>query len=84
LTAYRAGGQANLSGLHQCANREPLAISRHKAVSCNCTASGMTIGSESGYCRNVSSPKRIKPQTSAGASITIDKSGIAGVSGDDS
>uniref|UniRef100_UPI001917C4A4 DUF2345 domain-containing protein n=1 Tax=Psychrobacter sp. Pi2-51 TaxID=2774132 RepID=UPI001917C4A4 len=36
---------------------------------------GMTIGSESGQV-NVSSPKRIKLQTSAGASITIDESGI--------
>uniref|UniRef100_UPI001919DC07 DUF2345 domain-containing protein n=1 Tax=Psychrobacter sp. Pi2-51 TaxID=2774132 RepID=UPI001919DC07 len=36
---------------------------------------GMTIGSESGQV-NISSPKRIKLQTSAGASITIDDSGI--------
>ncbi|WP_201590365.1 hypothetical protein [Psychrobacter fozii] len=35
----------------------------------------MTIGSESGQV-NVSSPKRIKLQTSGGASITIDDSGI--------
>ncbi|MGO3645355.1 MAG: DUF2345 domain-containing protein, partial [Psychrobacter sp.] len=36
---------------------------------------GMTIGSESGQV-NLSSPKRIKLQTSGGASITIDDSGI--------
>ena len=35
----------------------------------------MTIGSESGQV-TVSSPKRIKLQTSAGASITIDASGV--------
>ena len=69
------GGQADLSGLHISANREPLAIQAQGGELQLHSQQGMTIGSESGQV-NVSSPKRIKLQTSAGASITIDDSGI--------
>ncbi|MBE0407695.1 DUF2345 domain-containing protein [Psychrobacter sp. AOP22-C1-22] len=69
------GGQASLSGLHISANREPLAIQAQGGELQLHSQLGMTIGSESGQV-NVSSPKRIKLQTSAGASITIDDSGI--------
>lgn len=69
------GGQVDLSGLHISANREPLAIQAQGGELQLHSQRGMTIGSESGQV-NVSSPKRIKLQTSAGASITIDDSGI--------
>lgn len=69
------GGQADLSGLHISANREPLAIQAQGGELQLHSQQGMTIGSESGQV-NISSPKRIKLQTSAGASITIDDSGI--------
>lgn len=69
------GGQAALSGLHISANREPLGIQAQGGELQLHAQQGMTIGSESGQV-NVSSPKRIKLQTSAGASITIDDSGI--------
>ncbi|MBE0407710.1 DUF2345 domain-containing protein, partial [Psychrobacter sp. FME6] len=69
------GGQADRSGLHISANREPLAIQAQGGELQLHSQLGMTIGSESGQV-NLSSPKRIKLQTSAGASITIDDSGI--------
>ena len=69
------GGQADRSGLHISANREPLAIQAQGGELQLHSQQGMTIGSESGQV-NVSSPKRIKLQTSSGASITIDDSGI--------
>lgn len=69
------GGQAALSGLHISVNREPLGIQAQGGELQLHSQQGMTIGSESGQV-NVSSPKRIKLQTSAGASITIDDSGI--------
>ncbi|ERL54930.1 contractile injection system protein, VgrG/Pvc8 family [Psychrobacter aquaticus] len=69
------GGQANLSGLHISANREPLGIQAQGGELQLHSQQGMKIGSESGQV-NVSSPKRIKLQTGAGASITIDDSGI--------
>lgn len=69
------GGQAAASGLHMSANREPLAIQAQGGELRLNSQLGMTIGSEAGVV-NISSPKRIKLQTSAGASITIDESGI--------
>ncbi|MER1973943.1 MAG: DUF2345 domain-containing protein, partial [Psychrobacter alimentarius] len=69
------GGQANLSGLHISANTKPVAIQAQGGELQLHSQQSMTIGSESGPV-NVSSPKRIKLQTSAGASITIDDSGI--------
>ncbi|SLJ84263.1 DUF2345 domain-containing protein [Psychrobacter sp. DAB_AL43B] len=69
------GGQADRSGLHISANREPLAIQAQGGELQLHSQQSMTIGSESGQV-NLSSPKRIKLQTSAGASITIDDSGI--------
>ena len=69
------GGQATLSGLHISANREPLGIQAQGGELQLHSQQSMTIGSESGQV-NVSSPKRIKLQTSSGASITIDDSGI--------
>ena len=69
------GGQAAVSGLHMSANREPLAIQAQGGELRLNSQLGMTIGSESGQV-NVSSPKRIKLQTSAGASITIDDTGV--------
>lgn len=69
------GGQANLSGLHISANREPIGIQAQGGELQLHSQQGMKIGSESGQV-NISSPKRIKLQTSAGASITIDDSGI--------
>ncbi|PKG36796.1 DUF2345 domain-containing protein, partial [Psychrobacter sp. Sarcosine-3u-12] len=69
------GGQVDLSGLHISANREPLAIQAQGGELQLHSQQSMTIGSASGQV-NVSSPKRIKLQTSAGASITIDDSGI--------
>lgn len=69
------GGQASTSGLHMSANREPLAIQAQGGELRLNSQLGMTIGSESGQV-NISSPKRIKLQTSAGASITIDDSGV--------
>ncbi|MGB2786305.1 DUF2345 domain-containing protein, partial [Psychrobacter sp.] len=62
-------------GLHISANREPIGIQAQGGELQLHSKRGMTIGSESGQV-NVSSPKRIKLQTSAGASITIDDSGI--------
>ncbi|MGO3119052.1 MAG: DUF2345 domain-containing protein [Moraxellaceae bacterium] len=68
-------GQATLSGLHISANREPLAIQAQGGELQLHSQLDMIIGSESGQV-NISSPKRIKLQTSAGASITIDESGV--------
>lgn len=68
-------GQADLSGLHISTNREPLAIQAQGGELQLHSQQSMMIGSESGQV-NLSSPKRIKLQTSAGASITIDDSGI--------
>ncbi|MEN6671365.1 contractile injection system protein, VgrG/Pvc8 family, partial [Psychrobacter sp. B38] len=69
------GGQADLSGIHISANTKPVAIQAQGGELQLHSQQGMTIGSESEQV-NVSSPKRIKLQTSAGASITIDDSGI--------
>lgn len=69
------GGQAALSGMHVSANRKPLGIQAQGGELQMHSQQGMMIGSELGHV-NVSSPKRIKLQTSAGASITIDDSGI--------
>lgn len=69
------GGQAAQSGLHISANTKPVAIQAQGGELQLHSQQSMTIGSESGQV-NVSSPKRIKLQTSAGASITIDDSGI--------
>ena len=74
-TLSGVGGQTAMSGLHMSANREPLAIQAQGGELQLHSQQSMTIGSESGQV-NVSSPKRIKLQTSAGASITIDDSGI--------
>ena len=69
------GGQTAMSGLHMSANREPVAIQAQGGELQLHSQLSMTIGSASGQV-NVSSPKRIKLQTSAGASITIDESGV--------
>jgi uncharacterized protein (DUF2345 family) len=69
------GGQAGQSGLHISANSKPVAIQAQGGELQLHSQQSMTIGSESGQV-NVSSPKRIKLQTSGGASITIDDSGI--------
>ena len=69
------GGQAGLSGLNISANTKPVAIQAQGGELQLHSQQSMTIGSESGQV-NVSSPKRIKLQTSGGASITIDDSGI--------
>ncbi|MGM8909102.1 contractile injection system protein, VgrG/Pvc8 family [Psychrobacter sp. 1U1] len=69
------GGQAQLSGLHVSANTKPLAIQAQGGELQLHSQQSMTIGSESGQI-NIASPKRIKLQTSAGASLTIDESGI--------
>ena len=69
------GGQDAASGLHMSANREPLSIQAQGGELRLNSQLGITIGSESGQV-NISSPKRIKLQTSAGASITIDDSGV--------
>ncbi len=69
------GGQADLSGIHISANTKPVAIQAQGGELQLHSQQGMTIGSESGQV-NLSSPKRIKLQTSAGASITIDDNGI--------
>ncbi|MGO1283046.1 MAG: DUF2345 domain-containing protein, partial [Moraxellaceae bacterium] len=69
------GGQAGLSGLNISANTKPVAIQAQGGELQLHSQQSMTIGSESGQV-NLSSPKRIKLQTSAGASITIDDSGI--------
>ncbi|MFZ2554416.1 DUF2345 domain-containing protein, partial [Psychrobacter urativorans] len=74
-TLSGVGGNAGQSGLHMSANREPLAIQAQGGELQLHSQQSMTIGSESGQV-NISSPKRIKLQTSAGASITIDDSGI--------
>ncbi|WP_201578436.1 contractile injection system protein, VgrG/Pvc8 family [Psychrobacter okhotskensis] len=68
-------GQAALSGLHISANTKPVAIQAQGGELQLHSQQSMTIGSEAGQV-NISSPKRIKLQTSAGASITIDDSGI--------
>jgi uncharacterized protein (DUF2345 family) len=70
-----AGGQADLSGLHISANTKPVAIQAQGGELQLHSQQSMTIGSESGQV-NLSSPKRIKLQTSGGASITIDDGGI--------
>ncbi|MBH0096162.1 DUF2345 domain-containing protein [Psychrobacter sp. NZS113] len=69
------GGQAGQSGLHISANSKPVAIQAQGGELQLHSQQSMTVGSESGQV-NVSSPKRIKLQTSGGASITIDDSGI--------
>ena len=69
------GGQDAASGLHMSANREPLSIQAQGGELRLNSQLGITIGSESGQV-NISSPKRIKLQTTAGASITIDASGV--------
>ncbi len=69
------GGQAQLSGLHISANTKPLAIQAQGGELQLHSQQSMTIGSESGQV-NIASPKRIQFQTSAGASLTIDESGI--------
>ncbi|WP_201583250.1 contractile injection system protein, VgrG/Pvc8 family [Psychrobacter immobilis] len=69
------GGQADQSGLHISANTKPVAIQAQGGELQLYSQLSMTIGSESGQV-NISSPKRIMLQTSAGASITIDDSGI--------
>ncbi|MGP9828532.1 DUF2345 domain-containing protein [Psychrobacter sp. AOP1-A1-60] len=69
------GGQTAQSGLHISANSKPVAIQAQGGELQLHSQQSMTVGSESGQV-NVSSPKRIKLQTSAGASITIDDSGI--------
>ena len=74
-TLSGVGGNAGQSGLHMSANREPVAIQAQGGELQLHSQQCMTIGSASGQV-NVSSPKRIKLQTSAGASITIDDSGI--------
>ena len=74
-TLSGVGGNAGQSGLHMSANREPLAIQAQGGELQLHSQQSMTIGSASGQV-NVSSPKRIKLQTSGGASITIDDSGI--------
>lgn len=74
-TLSGVGGQTAMSGLHMSANREPVAIQAQGGELQLHSQLLMTIGSASGQV-NVSSPKRIKLQTSAGASITIDDSGI--------
>ncbi|WP_435950799.1 contractile injection system protein, VgrG/Pvc8 family [Psychrobacter sp. DM8] len=68
-------GQAAMSGLHISANTGPVAIQAQGGELQLHSQLGMTIGSASGQV-NISSPKRIKFQTSAGASLTIDESGI--------
>ena len=68
-------GQAKASGLHISANTKPLSVQAQGGELQLHSQLGMTIGSESGQV-NISSPKRIKLQTSAGASITIDESGV--------
>ncbi|WP_172953134.1 DUF2345 domain-containing protein, partial [Psychrobacter sp. L7] len=68
-------GQAALSGLHISANTKPVAIQAQGGELQLHSQQSMTIGSESGQV-NIASPKRIKLQTSAGASLTIDESGI--------
>ncbi|OXL28314.1 DUF2345 domain-containing protein, partial [Psychrobacter sp. DAB_AL32B] len=74
-TLSGVGGQADQSGLHISANTKPVAIQAQGGELQLHSQQGMTIGSESGQV-NISSPKRIKLQTSGGASITIDDSGI--------
>ncbi|MGP9506968.1 DUF2345 domain-containing protein, partial [Psychrobacter sp. AOP7-C1-12] len=69
------GGQAAQSGLDISANTKPVAIQAQGGELQLHSQQSMTVGSESGQV-NLSSPKRIKLQTSAGASITIDDSGI--------
>ncbi|MGP9830561.1 DUF2345 domain-containing protein, partial [Psychrobacter sp. AOP1-A1-60] len=69
------GGQAAQSGLHISANTKPVAIQAQGGELQLHSQQSMTIGSESGQV-NIASPKRIKLQTSAGASLTIDESGI--------
>ncbi|WP_367110621.1 contractile injection system protein, VgrG/Pvc8 family [uncultured Psychrobacter sp.] len=73
--AGQAGSDKGGSGLHISANTKPLAIQAQGGELQLHSQQGMTIGSESGQV-NISSPKRIKFQTSSGASLTIDESGI--------
>ncbi|WP_367111619.1 contractile injection system protein, VgrG/Pvc8 family [uncultured Psychrobacter sp.] len=68
-------GQSAKSGLHISANTKPVAIQAQGGELQLHSQQSMTIGSESGQV-NIASPKRIKFQTSAGASLTIDESGI--------
>ncbi|OLF38094.1 contractile injection system protein, VgrG/Pvc8 family [Psychrobacter sp. Cmf 22.2] len=68
-------GQAALSGLNISANTKPVAIQAQGGELQLHSQQSMTIGSELGQV-NIASPKRIKLQTNAGASLTIDESGI--------
>ncbi len=68
-------GQAAKSGLHISANTKPVAIQAQGGELQLHSQQSMTIGSASGQV-NIASPKRIKFQTSSGASLTIDESGI--------
>ena len=69
------GGQAAKSGFHVSANREVLAVQAQGGELQLNAQQSMTIGSESGKV-HLTSPTRIKLQTSGGASITIDSSGV--------
>jgi len=69
------GGQAAKSGFHVSANREALAVQAQGGELQLNAQQSMTIGSESGEV-HLTSPERIKLQTSGGASITIDSSGV--------
>jgi len=69
------GGNAAKSGLHVSANREALAVQAQGGELQLNAQQSMTIGSESGEV-HLTSPTRIKLQTSGGASITIDSSGV--------
>ncbi len=73
--AGQAGSDKGGSGLHISANTKSVAIQAQGGELQLHSQQGVTIGSESGQV-NISSPKRIKLQTSAGASLTIDESGI--------
>ena len=69
------GGNAAKSGFHVSANREALAVQAQGGELQLNSQLGLSIGSESGEV-HVTSPERIKLQTSGGASITIDSSGV--------
>ena len=69
------GGNAAKSGFHVSANREALAVQAQGGELQLNAQQSMTIGSESGEV-HLTSPTRIKLQTSGGASITIDSSGV--------
>ena len=73
--AGQAGSDKGGSGLHISANTKSVAIQAQGGELQLHSQQGVRIGSESGQV-NISSPKRIKFQTSTGASLTIDESGI--------